>query len=43
MKFFLVLSSVCLLVSTAYGTPQFPERLLYKGTEYRLACAPLEK
>jgi len=43
MKHLLIPLSVWLLASTAYGTRQFPEKLLYKGTEYRLACVPLER
>jgi len=43
MKHILVALSTCLLASAAYGTQQVPEKLLYKGQEYRLACVPLEK
>lgn len=43
MKHLLIALSVCLLASTAYGTRQEPEKILYKGQEYRLACVPLEK
>ena len=43
MKRVLTALSVCLMASTAYGTQQTPEKLLYKGQEYRLACVPLEK
>ena len=43
MKRILVFLLVGLLVSTAYATQQTPEKLLYKGKEYRLACLPLEK
>jgi hypothetical protein len=43
MKPLLVALSVCLLVSTAYGTKQQTEKILYKGQEYRLANVPLER
>ncbi|MHC4700880.1 MAG: hypothetical protein ACYTFQ_09920 [Planctomycetota bacterium] len=43
MKHLLVGLSVCLLASTAHGTAQIPEKLLYKGKEYRLTSLPLEK
>ena len=43
MKRFLIVLSIGLMASTTYGTPQFPEKLLYRGQEYRLACVPLEK
>lgn len=43
MRCLFVFLSVCLLAPTAYGTQQIPEKLLYKGEEYRLACVPLEK
>jgi hypothetical protein len=43
MKHLLIALSVCFLASAAYGTRQVPEKILYKGQEYQLACVPLEK
>ena len=43
MKRFCILLSVCFLASTAWGTAQAPEKILYKGKEYRLTCFPLEE
>lgn len=43
MKNLLIALSFCLLASEAYGTLQVPEKILYKGQEYQLACVPLEK
>lgn len=43
MKHFLITLSICLLASTAYGTKQEPEKILYNGQEYGLANVPLEK
>jgi hypothetical protein len=43
MKYLLVILSLCSLASTAYGTKQLPENIIYKGQEYQLANVPLEK
>jgi hypothetical protein len=43
IKHLLVILSLCSLASTAYGTKQQPEKILYKGQKYQLANVPLEK
>lgn len=43
MKLFLITLCGCLITSVAYGTAQFPDKILYRGQENDLVCAPLEK
>ena len=43
MKHLLIALFFCLFATTAYGTKQEPEKILYKGQEYRLANVPLKR